>query len=381
MANIVKHGKGWMARVFYTDDSGKRHSKAKGGFKTKSEAKIYAVKLEKDLIDGNPLTNCDTPLPNYFWQWYLTFKEPVLSYRTRKSYEYTYHVLQKHFKTTAISAITRTTYQSFLSKYGKNHAKETVTRINVHIKACVKNAVYDGVIKRDFTTQTTIVYNNKNTRQIEYLNISELNKLTNYLIKNLNRHFTSRYMILLAIYTGMRLGEIQGLEWRDINFNFKTISIRRAYNDITKQFKATKNKSSERIIRINDDIINILKDLKSKQDIKSEKQQVFINQFHKVPTSTAVNKVLRSVLKTCDISKSGFHFHSLRHTHVAYLLANQVDLYAISKRLGHSDIGTTSKTYSYMIDEYKVKTDDKIDQALQKIKSDHVAHNLHTNAL
>ncbi|MBB1128350.1 recombinase XerC [Limosilactobacillus reuteri] len=80
----------------------------------------------------------------------------------------------------------------------------------------------------------------------------------------------------------------------------------------------------------------------------------------------AVNKVLRKILADLKIKRKNFHFHSLRHSHVALLLANGIDLYAISKRLGHSDIRTTSNTYAYLIDEYKKKTDDQITSALDK---------------
>ncbi|QBE61377.1 site-specific integrase, partial [Limosilactobacillus fermentum] len=58
-----------------------------------------------------------------------------------------------------------------------------------------------------------------------------------------------------------------------------------------------------------------------------------------------------------------------RHSHVAFLLANGIDLYAISKRLGHSDITTTSRVYSYMIDEYKNLTNNQIIKALGKLSS------------
>lgn len=99
-------------------------------------------------------------------------------------------------------------------------------------------------------------------------------------------------MILTAIYTGARLGEIQALQWSDIN------------------------------------------------------------------------RVLRKMLKELGIDKPSFHFHALRHTHVAFLLANEIDLYVISKRLGHSDITTTSRVYSYLIDEYKIRSDNQIEKLL-----------------
>lgn len=369
MANIVRHGKGWMARVYYQDNDGKRKSKSKGGFKTKGEAKGYAIILEKELLDGGSLNDCDTPLPEYFWKWYETFKEPIISARTKKSYENTYSVLKKYFNGKALSDITRTTYQTFLTEYGKTHAKETIQKINVHVRACVKNALYDKLITRDFTERTSVVFDKTRTQQIEYLNITQMKKLVEYISSSLNTHFTSKYMILLAVYTGMRLGELQGLQWRDINFNFKTISVRRAWSDVEDDFKETKNKSSIRTIRVNDDILNYFRSLKQSISPESSKQQVFLNQYGTVPTSNAVNKTLRESLKKINVEKRGFHFHSLRHTHVAYLLANQIDLYAISKRLGHSDIGTTSRVYSYLIDEYKAKTDTEIENALKQITS------------
>ncbi|MDT3392473.1 MAG: site-specific integrase [Bacillota bacterium] len=369
MANIVRHGKGWMARVYYQDNDGKRKSKSKGGFKTKGEAKGYAVILEKELLDGGSLNDCDTPLPEYFWKWYETFKEPIISARTKKSYENTYSVLKKYFNGKALSDITRTAYQSFLTEYGKTHAKETIQKINVHVRACVKNALYDKLIPRDFTERTSVVFDKTRTQQIEYLNIAQMKKLVEYISSSLNTHFTSKYMILLAVYTGMRLGELQGLQWRDINFNFKTISVRRAWSDVEDDFKETKNKSSIRTIRVNDDILNYFRSLKQSISPETNKQQVFLNQYGTVPSSNAVNKTLRESLKKIGVEKRGFHFHSLRHTHVAYLLANQIDLYAISKRLGHSDIGTTSRVYSYLIDEYKAKTDTEIENALKQITS------------
>ena len=71
--------------------------------------------------------------------------------------------------------------------------------------------------------------------------------------------------------------------------------------------------------------------------------------------------------KTKKINKPSFHFHSLRHIHVAYLLSKNIDLYIISKRLGHSDISTTSRVYSYLIDEYKNRADNQISKFISSL--------------
>lgn len=63
------------------------------------------------------------------------------------------------------------------------------------------------------------------------------------------------------------------------------------------------------------------------------------------------------------------HFHSLRHSHVALLLYYGVDVYAISKRLGHADLTTTTRKYSYLIDEFKAKSDDHIEDLLNNFST------------
>lgn len=73
------------------------------------------------------------------------------------------------------------------------------------------------------------------------------------------------------------------------------------------------------------------------------------------------------MLRRLNINKKNFHFHSLRHSQVALLLADGIDLYAISKRLGHSNITTTSEVYAYLIDEYKDRSDKLIIKALDQL--------------
>ena len=272
-----------------------------------------------------------------------------------------------------IEELDRRKYRQFIAKFGKKHAKSTVSKFNSLIHACVKDALYDGDIKKDFVEGTNLVYDKRRTRKVDYLSIEDMEKLCEYLTKSLNHHFTAKYMILTVLYTGARLGEIQALTWKDINFNFKTITINKAWHETDHQFKDTKNESSKRIIRINQNLLDILNELK-----QNKTKMVFENQYHTIPTSSAVNKTLRECLQNCSIDRQGFHFHSLRHTHVAYLLANHVELYIIAKRLGHSDITTTSRVYSYLIDEYKVQSDNQIESILDNLMITINSENLST---
>lgn len=355
MASIFKKGSGYAVRVSWYDENGNRKFKNKAGFKTKREAQIYANEIEILKARNFISQNSKTPFPEYFWAWFETYKEPAVTERTKATYKNAFNVLKQYLHDIPIEEMDRRLYRKFIAEFGKNRAKSTVSKFNSLYHACVKDAMYDGDVTKDFIAGTDIVYNRAKTRQIEYLNIEETIKLTNYLTATLNHNFTAKYMILLAIATGARLGEIQALTWEDINFNFHTVDINKSWNETLRDFQPTKNESSKRIIRVDETTLNFLQDLK-----QNNHPSIFTNQYGTIPTSSAVNKTLRGCLKELNINKPSFHFHSIRHTHVAYLLSRGVDLYIISKRLGHSDISTTSRVYSYLIDEYKNRADTQI---------------------
>ena len=361
MATFRKRGKSWEARVSWYDDDGKRHYVSKSGFKTKIDARSYALKLEQGKVN-NELTNKSVTFDPYFWEWFETYKVNKISDTTANLYRIIRNLLVTEFGKKKMDKITRRDYQLFINNYGKTHAKVTVKKIHSILKSAVKSAIYDGIVTKDFTHNIELSWNDEKTYKVEYLNIQETETLIKAIKIGLNRHYTSRYMILTAIYTGFRLSEIAALTWKDINFNWKTIEVNKSWDYHNKKFKDTKNNSSKRIVRVNDDLLSILAQLK-----ENNNTLVFLNQFGNIPTSNAVNKKLRLLLKSCSIDKKGYHFHSLRHTHVALLLYNGVDIYAISKRLGHSDLTTTTRKYAYMIDELKSKSDDHIEDILDNL--------------
>jgi len=344
MASITKRGKSWQIRTSYFDIRGNRHFKSKSGFKTKKEAELFINELNKAAGQSN--NTGSTVFKEYFDDWAKTYKLPNVTKLTAQWYTQTSKQIDKYFGIRDIKEITRRDYQNFINTYGQNRSKSSVSKLNTYIRSCVQNAVYEDIIPKDFTKDIIITFDKSKTRKVDYLNLDEIKRLTQYLISGLNRHFTSRYMILTALYTGARFWETMALTWDDINFNFKTITINKAW-DYTNGggFKSTKNESSNRVIRVNSEFLNILKELK-----KNNSNMVFINQYNTISSSSAVNKTLKESLKILSIKRNGFHFHSLRHSHVAFLLANNVDIYAISKRLGHSNLGTTTKVYAYLID-------------------------------
>lgn len=362
MASYRKLSTGWKVTISQRDAQGKLHQVSKNGFATKNEAKLYAAAIEAER-NGVISQKKDVIFANYFADWFALYKKNKLAKISQNRYKIIHNVIQEFFGATHLKKITRSNYQAFINWYGSTHAKDSVLKTHRIIRSCVNSAIFDDIITKNFTQNIEIIFDKTRDISVEYLSVHELNILAKELKKKLSTRYPSRYMILVAIYTGARLGEIQALTWQDIDFKNRTISINKSWNyHEGGGFKDTKTESSNRVIRVNKELLDIIGQLKG-----NDEQMLFRSSFGTIPTSNAVNKTLRSVMHDAGIKKANFHFHSLRHSHVAYLLYQNIDLYAISKRLGHSDMTTTAKKYAYLIDEHKAKSDELIEQAINKI--------------
>lgn len=84
----------------------------------------------------------------------------------------------------------------FFNKFGKDHAPSTVRKFNGVIRQCVKNAIIDGLINKDFTAGIKLGENDDKTLHVEYLNVAEIVKLIQYLKNGRQARYTSRYMCI-----------------------------------------------------------------------------------------------------------------------------------------------------------------------------------------
>ena len=197
------------------------------------------------------------------------------------------------------------------------------------------------------------------------MSISELKHLISALNDDLRPDNVKPYIVLTAIYTGARFSEILALTWKDVDYLHRTITINKSVDyKYNIGFKPTKNESSNRTIRVNSELLKILAQLKVNRTplLFAKTPQSFKNSFLQ-----DANSYLKSTLERIGIKKRDYTFHALRHSHVAFLLSQGIDIYAISKRLGHSNMTTTINVYAYLIDEYKHKLDDEIEQKLAQL--------------
>lgn len=159
MATYFKRGKTWSTKVRWYDSDGKRHSKSQSGFSTKLLAKQWAIDQESKLNKGVQIAK-EISLVDYYNNWVNTYKKDKLSAITLDRYKYTGEALKNFFHDDKIKSITRVKYQEFINQYGSTHAPTTVKKVNSIIRACVKSAILDDYLYKDFTQRVELTFLN-----------------------------------------------------------------------------------------------------------------------------------------------------------------------------------------------------------------------------
>ena len=160
--------------------------------------------------------------------------------------------------------------------------------------------------------------------------------------------------IILTIFTGVRLGELMGLEWQDVDFRNGIISINRSsqyLSDMGVFTKVPKTESSIREIAIPEFIISLLEEYKLwYEDQKliygelwTDSDRLFVQADGKPMHPSTISKWF--VKYVGQIGLPVINFHGLRHTNASLLVAQNIDIAVISARLGHAQISTTLDFY------------------------------------
>lgn len=263
MAYFRKRDNGWEYRISYKDATGKYRQKSKSGFKTKALASAAASKAELELLAGTPATNKDVTFSQYFKEWVDTHKRPGSAIGTIKGYEVTQKALDKYFQTLKLRDMTPTLYQKILNKMGEHYAKNTLYKHHHKFRSCVKHAIADGIVDRNFTDLAKInsIVAGKDTKE-NYLEEDEYLRLIDYLYSEPFK-YRNIQMYLLAV-TGMRVGESMGLTWNDIDLENGIIDINKTWDVVRNdRFAPTKNQQSIRQIPINTKLVDLLQEYRA----------------------------------------------------------------------------------------------------------------------
>ena len=179
-------------------------------------------------------------------------------------------------------------------------------------------------------------------------------------IKNLDIRNIVDALIYLTFYTGLRLEEVLGLQWSDINGNM--ISVTRQYrrnvevekvNDrkLTYKFKELKTKNSAREIPLPDKVLKMLENLPKDHDL------IFSDNGKPIEPKRPQRRIT-ALCKKLNIPHRSFH--SIRHSYATRLFELDVPIKTVQVLMGHGDISTTMDIYTHVMKEKKLEVLDKL---------------------
>ena len=257
-----------------------------------------------------------------------------------------------------IRDITKKDLEEFLLTI-TSHSNSVIGKIMIKIKKGFKIALDEELIRKNISENLQRPKSNKDDKKIIAFTIEEMKEFYN-LIPN------SKYYMqyLIALNTGMRMGEINALHIDDIDFKNKTININKtitrdenwkdAIND------TTKTKAGTREISINMILYNKLKEY-----CKDKKGYLFSED--RVISTSMVTSEMKRLCSKSDIIKITPSSHVLRHTFATRCIESGMPAVVLAKFLGHTDVSITLNTYTSVFDKFKIEHFDKATEYMKEI--------------
>ena len=354
--SIVKYGKNsYKATVTKTID-GETYRFDKR-YKTRKEAQAGEREFLYNLDVGNkPTKDIDFIV---YGQQYIDSLDGI-SARTKESYQQKFNYLKDNFKG-SVASFTNTKIKRLLTKI--KHENDLSNRSMNHIfkimKRIFRQASLDfGINDPSGTFYVTTSYKVAKKKKGALTN-EEQSSFIKYLADRQNNKLLPQqeYIFgLIALSTGLRRGELAGLEWKHIDFDNKTLHVTQSvsYANRTETVGNPKTEAGIRSIQIDDFLLAELR-----------KYRTFLKDFFMVSefelnnwlfpkldgeTRTPITswcQRMGKVFKALDIKHS---LHSLRHTHASNMLMSNFPVLQLSHRLGHADPSITLSIYSHLVD-------------------------------
>ena len=397
---IKKRGKYYQYTFEIAPQDGKRKWITKSGFKTKPEAEREGLKaLNEYLETGHSFKPSEISYSDYLDYWMKEYCYINLKHRTIETYKY---IIKNHLKPRLgmyrISQITTATIQEAINDIyvERGFAKSYMKSILKVIKSSFDYAAeIVNFIKYDPSIKVKVPkYDEPDGDPVHIFTKEEIDLIFNS-VKN---NHCVYYAFLTAYHTGLRISEVFGLTWEDIDLENKKIHVRRnivkknqaggtkkrhiSGNSTTVWYYGTcKTANSYRTIDIGDTLVAALKKYKEEQEIFKEMygnmymkhyKKIVENPYTKKPETKIVNAYAEidvalpeahlvflkdnGIFEGTDSCKHAFkvihyqlgiqgRFHDFRDTHATRLIEAGADIKAVSKRLGHSTVEFTYNIY------------------------------------
>lgn len=299
-------------------------------------------------------------LNELFHEWLYDNHHDVIKPKSFMRYEQTYRInVAPYYGEIDIETITPRDIQQWINEM-KHRTSETTKKalspasINIAIlvlKMCFNYSVDFEILEKSPMTRIKNVPIDRHNKVLRVFTREEQIKFEKYVENKQDDEF---FVYILTLYTGLRLGEVMAITWKDINLKSGIMSVNKSialvktdngeYKYVTSMPK-TKNSIRE---------IPLPMFLREKMKImKKEKKSQYVivkNNGERLTDKIVVWRFTQMIKK---LKLRHLSFHSLRHTFATRALEMNMDIKTLSEILGHADIGTTLNIYTHSLINHK----------------------------
>ena len=343
--------------------TGKDRYTTRRGFKTKKEALLCEAKIKTEIATNGLLNTDVTTFKEIYELWYEGYQHTIKE-STLLVNQHIFNLLLDKLENMQLKKITLPYCQKIINNYSKSFSLAVLKKIKIY-----------GSMILDYAVKMKVIYDNpmkdvllpKKDDDItsddkdKYYSKEELKQFLELVESEQDIKLTAMFRVLA--YTSIRKGELQALEWSDIDFTNNTININKTLS-INSEHKITvqtpKSKSSIRCISIDEETKLILKRWKAKQrelffslGTRVKKNQLcFTNDI--TNDYLYLNFTNDKLSKICRKHKfKEIKIHGFRHTHCSLLFESGFTIQEVQDRLGHSDLKTTMSIYAHVTEKQK----------------------------
>lgn len=345
-----KKGEKWYYTIYVEDVYGKRRKIERVGGRTRAEAKKKAKEALKEanekILTSGPK---ERTFADYIDFWLSNYAEVNLTQFTQANYTMILNKVAEALGEHPLSKITSSMLQDYLNQMKRDgYACTSISTYRAVITKVINDAVYTyRYLDRNPASNLHTPRSDDEKKHIKVFTPKEMKVILDYF-----HHGKDLYVpIRLGYHLGLRAGECLALSWEDIDFDTnmvcvcKTMYYNGSYTDVMHR---TKGKRARTIV-MDDTIMKVLRQQKLDQKKNRKKYGSRYIESDLVCTHEDGRPLcyyqICTFNKFCKRKNIAGTFHCLRHTHATMLIEAGLDLDYVSKRLGHSNIRTTSDVY------------------------------------
>jgi len=314
--------------IFFVNETGKRR---KVSTKCRKKSEALAFLLQFQVGEHQKKQNVKRIVLSDFVKQYFEYASSVLTKKTYTTYQTAFREFLRVEGDKPLQLIGIREIEHFLSIKKAEASAWSARKYYISLASAFEKAV-----------QWSFLEHNP-FRKVAKPKVSEI--MPAYFSESEFRLFLSavrdsnfRDIVLTAILSGLRLGELISLRWSDVDFNAKVILVRNTDSFTTKTRR-------NRIVPISEELWRLLKE--RKQNVRFECETVFHDQKgNKLKEGTVSQKFKRCVRRAG--LNDNLHLHSLRHSFATALVKAGVPLYSVSKLLGHTSSVQTTELYAHL---------------------------------